>query len=445
MSANLNINNQANGKFLDNFFKLSERGTNVKTEITAGIVTFMTMAYVIAVNPGIMAASGMPIGPLTTATIFLSGVFCIIMGLYANRPFATAPGMGINALFAYALCVEAKVPWQIALGIVFLSGILFITLTFLGVREYVVQLIPTGIKLSLGAGIGLFIALLGFSDAGLLTYSEGTKLMTLGSWRQPSTVLALIGFVIVAVFLLRKVKGAFLIGILLTTIIGIPMGVTHIPTSLFSLPPSMGPIAFKLNILGALKLTFLPLIFTFFFSDFVGNLGTILGCSANAGFLDEEGNLPDIHKPFTVDALAAIIGAICGMVTVTTYVESAAGIEQGGRTGLTSIATGILFLLTLFITPIALMIPAAATAPVLIMIGLLMVPAIKEINFSDYSDSIPAFLTIVTMVFTFNPALGIAVGILCHVIINALARRWDKLSWGQVVLCIPLLYYFASM
>ena len=436
---------QASGQvnnFLEHWFKLSGHGTNVKTEVMAGIVTFMTMAYVIVVNPSVMKASGMPVGALTVATIAASGIFSILMGFYSNRPFAVAPGMGINAFFAFTLCLGAKIPWQTALGIVAISGVMFLILTLGGIRELIVRLIPVGIKLSLGAGIGLFIALLGFQNAGLLTYSEGTKLMALGNFKDPNALLAIIGFIITAALLLRKVKGALLFGILITTVIGIPMGITNLPTSFVSLPPSIAPIAFKLDILGALKLSFFPFIFAFFMSDFVGNLGTILGVSSNAGFLDKDGNLPEIHKPFRVDAIAATVGAVFGLCTVTTYVESAAGIKAGGRTGLTAVSTGIMFILMLLFTPIALMIPSAATAPILIIIGLLMVPAIKEIDFEDYSQSIPAFLTIVTMVFTFNPAVGIAVGILMHVVINAVSGKWKNVSLAQVILCIPLLYFF---
>lgn len=437
-----NTNVQPKQNFIERFFKLSSFGTNIKTEITAGVVTFMTMAYVISVNPAIMQASGMDAGALTVSTIILSGIFCIIMGLFTNRPFATAPGMGVNAFFAFTLCVGAKIPWQTALGMVFISGLAFMLLTIGGIRERIVKIIPSGIKLALGAGIGLFITLLGFNNAGFLAYDKGTNLMTLGAFKSPSALLALIGFVIISVLLVKKVKGALLIGIIATTVIGIPMGITQLPNSFFSMPPSITPIAFKLDILGALKLAYLPLIFSFFMSDFIGNFGTLIGVSGRAGYLDKDGNLPEIHKPFMVDAIAASIGAVLGMCTVTTYVESASGIEEGGRTGLTAITTGILFLLTLLITPIILTIPAAATAPVLIIIGLLMIPGIKEINFNDHSESIPAFLCIVTMVFTFNPAVGIGAGLLAYVVINAISLKWEKLSWGQVILCLPLIYYF---
>ena len=366
---------------IEKLFKLKERDTNIKTEVTAGITTFMTMAYILVLQPMFMGAAGMDVGAVTVVTAILSAVFSIFMGLYTNLPFALAPAMGSNAFFAYTLVAGGVVNWETGLGMVFISGVVFILLTIFGLREVIVNLIPKNIKYAIGVAVGFYIVLLGFKNGGLMTLEGGS--IAMGDVKSPGVLLTIIGLVIVVFLQARKIKGGVLIAIILTTLIGIPMGITNVPESLVTMPPSIEPIAFKLDIIAALKWSFFPLMFTFFVGDFFSTLGTLLGVSAKANLLDENGDLPEINKPFLVDAIATVVGAIMGSTVVTTYIESAAGVEEGGRTGFTAVVTGICFALTVFITPIAGMIPSEATAPALILIGLLMITGIKNIEFNE--------------------------------------------------------------
>lgn len=425
---------------LEKFFKLEKHGTNVKTEVTAGITTFMTMAYILVVQPMFMSAAGMDVGAVTVVTAVLGAVFSIFMGLYTNLPFALAPAMGSNAFFAYTLVAGGIVDWQTGLGMVFISGIAFIILTVLGLREVIVNLIPKNIKYAIGVAVGFYIVLLGFKNGGLMNISDGS--IALGDVKSSGVLLTIIGLLIIVCLTARKVKGAVLIGIVLTTLIGIPMGITKVPESLITLPPSIAPIAFKLNIMGALKWSFFPLMFTFFVGDFFSTLGTLLGVSAKADLLDENGNLPNINKPFLVDAIATVVGALFGSTVVTTYIESAAGVEEGGRTGLTAVIAGICFALTIFLTPIAGMIPSEATAPALILIGLLMISGIKNIEFDEFTEAFPAFATIVFTAFTSSISNGISIGILSYMFTKVLAGKYKELNWGIYILAIPLLMYF---
>lgn len=425
---------------LDNYFKLSENNTSVTTEITGGITTFMTMAYILIVQPMFMSAAGMETGAVTIVTAVLSGVFSIIMGLYTNRPFAMAPAMGGNAFLAYTLVASGSVTWEVGMGMVFLSGIGFLLLTIFGLREVIVAAIPRNLKFAIGVSVGFFIAMVGFKNGNIMSISNGT--IAMGSLANPNTILSLIGLVITIALVLNRVRGGVLIGILTTTLIGIPMGVTQIPTSFFSMPPSIMPIAFKLDIMGSLKLAFFPLIFTFFVGDFFSTLGTLLGVSAKANLLDEDGNLPEIDKPFLVDSIATIFGAILGSTTITTFLESAAGVEEGGRTGLTAITTGICFLLTIFITPIVYIIPSAATAPALIFIGILMMTSMKYIDMDEMTEFVPAVITIMFTVFTDNMATGMSAGILSHVIVKILTGKFRELNKPILILTLPLIGYF---
>ena len=424
---------------LDKYFRLKEHNTNVKTEMVAGITTFMTMAYILVVQPSFMAAAGMDVGAVTVATALLSAVFSLFMGLYTNLPFALAPAMGSNAFFAYTLVAGGVVSWETGLGMVFISGVLFLLLTLFGLREVIVKLIPKNIKLAIGVAVGFYIALLGFKNGGLMQIDNSIKM---GDVKSPGVLLTIIGLVVMVFLTARKVKGAVLIGILVTTLIGIPMGVTHMPESLVSMPPSIAPIAFKLDIMGALKWSFFPLMFTFFVGDFFSTLGTVLGVSAKAGLLDENGDLPNINKPFLVDAIATVVGAVFGSTVVTTYIESASGVEEGGRTGLTAVITGICFALTIFVTPIAGMIPNEATAPGLILIGLLMISGIKSIEFDDFTEAFPAFATILFTAYTSSISNGISIGIISYTLTKLLAGKHKELNWGIYILCIPLVMYF---
>ena len=425
---------------LEKLFKLSQHKTDVKTEIAAGITTFMTMAYILIVQPTFMAAAGMDVGAVTVVTALLSAVFSILMGLYTNLPFVIAPAMGSNAFFAYTLVAGGIVSWQTALGMVFISGVLFILLTALGLREVIVSLIPKNVKYAISVAIGFYIVSLGFSNGGLMVING--SMIEMGDVTNPAVLLTIIGLVILIFLNSRKVKGGILIGIIATTIIGIPLGITHIPDSLVSMPPSINPIAFKLDIMGALKWSFFPLMFSFFVGDFFSTLGTLIGVSAKADLLDENGDLPNINKPFFIDALATTGGALFGSTTLTTFIESAAGVEEGGRTGLTAITAGICFALTMFLTPIATMIPNQATAPALIMIGLLMITSIKDIELDDFTESFPAFATIVFMIFTSNIANGISIGIISYALTKLLSGRYKEIHWGTYILCIPLIAYF---
>ena len=425
---------------LEKLFKLSQHKTDVKTEIAAGITTFMTMAYILIVQPTFMAAAGMDVGAVTVVTALLSAVFSILMGLYTNLPFVLAPAMGSNAFFAYTLVAGGIVSWQTALGMVFISGVLFILLTALGLREIIVSLIPKNVKLGISVAIGFYIVSLGFSNGGLMVING--SMIEMGDVTNPAVLLTIIGLVILIFLNARKVKGGILIGIIATTIIGIPLGITQIPHSLVSMPPSIDPIAFKLDIVGSLKWSFFPLMFSFFVGDFFSTLGTLIGVSAKADLLDENGDLPNVNKPFFIDAIATTVGALFGSTTITTFIESAAGVEEGGRTGLTSITAGLCFALTIFLTPIATMIPNQATAPALIMIGLLMISGIKDIELDDFTESFPAFATIVFMIFTSNIANGISIGIISYALTKLLSGRYKEIHWGTYILCIPLIAYF---
>jgi len=426
------------------FYKIGERETTIPTEIIAGLVTFMTTAYVFVVHPGIMVGAGMPIGPMVVVTALIGGLATLFMALYANMPFALLPGMGSNALFAFSLVATGLVTWEQGLGMVFISGLIFILLTVFGIRDLIVKMIPKGLKMAVPAAVGLFITQLGFSQAGLLNFS-GAKLLTMGDVHTPQVALALITFLIIIALKSYKVKGALLYGMLIGTVLGIPMGITILPESIFSLPPSIGEIAFKLDILGALKFSYIPIIFTFFFSDFFSTLGTLIGVGGKANLLDEDGNLPDINKPFLVDAIATLVGAVLGTTVVTTYVESASGVEAGGKTGLTAFTTSICYFLMILFTPLVLMIPSAVTAPVLIIIGLLMLSTLQNLDFNDFTEILPAFMTIIFTAYTFNLATGISIGILSYVFLKLVTLKFRELHWGMYLMCIPLIYYFISL
>jgi AGZA family xanthine/uracil permease-like MFS transporter len=429
----------------ERLFQLTSHHTNVKTEILAGLTTFMTMLYVLIVVPGMLEEAGMPRGAVTVAVILMTGIITIIMGLYSNRPFALAPGLGSVAFLSVTLVVAEGIPWQVGMGMVFISGVLFVLFTIFGLRKLIVQLVPPAIKLSIGAGVGLFIALIGFRNAGIVVASEKSNSLQLGDIGSPNAILALIGFFVMSILLARNVRGHLLIGIVIVTLIGIPMGVTQLPSSIFSLPESIAPVTFKLDIMEALKISYFPFLLAFFVPDFFSGLGTILGVAAKGDMLDKNGDLPRIDKPFLVDAGGTVVGSFFAAPVMSTYVESAAGVEAGGRTGLTAISTGVLFLLTVFITPLIMVIPTAATAPALILVGLTMLSSVKNINFNDVTESLPAFMTIVITIFTFNFGNGIAAGIIIYVLVKSLSGRYKDVHPGMYVLVIPLIIYFITL
>ncbi len=418
----------------EKYFKLKENGTNKRTEVIAGITTFLTMAYILAVNPSILSATGMDANALFTSTAIAAIVGTLIMALWAKLPFALAPGMGLNAFFAFSVVLGMGYSWQFALTAVLIEGIIFILLTLFNVREAIVDSIPKSVKTAISAGIGLFIAFIGLQNAGVVVKNDAT-LVHLGDITTGSALLAMIGLVVTSVLIVKKIKGDLLIGIVLTALIGIPMGITQI-NGIVSTPPSIAPIFFQFEFTNILSFDMLIVVFTFLFVDIFDTLGTLVGVSTKANMLDKNGNVPNIKKAFMADALGTTFGAMLGTSTVTTYVESAAGVSEGGRTGMTSLITAICFAVALFFAPVFLAIPGAATAPALILVGLFMIAPIKELDFNDYSESIPAFICILAMPLTYSIAEGITLGVLSYVFINALAGKFKKLSIGMYILAI---------
>ncbi|MDD3078125.1 MAG: NCS2 family permease [Paludibacter sp.] len=418
----------------EKYFKLSENGTSVRTEVIAGITTFLTMAYILAVNPSILSATGMNPNSLFTTTAVAAIIGTLVMALWAKLPFALAPGMGLNAFFAFSVVLGMGYSWQFALTAVLIEGIIFILLTLFNVREAIVDAIPNSIKTAISAGIGLFIAFIGLQNAGIIVNSDAT-LVHLGSITSGPALLAFIGLLITSVLIIKKVKGDLLIGIIVTTIIGIPMGITHF-TGVIDTPPSIEPIFFKFDFSNVFSLDMLVVVFTFLFVDIFDTLGTLVGVSSKAGMLDKDGKIPNVKKAFMADAVGTTIGSMLGTSTVTTYVESAAGVSEGGRTGLTSLVTALCFAAALFFAPVFLAVPGAATAPALILVGLFMLSPIKELDLTDFSESIPAFICIIAMPLAYSIAEGITLGVLSYVLINMFAGNFKKLTIPMYILAV---------
>jgi adenine/guanine/hypoxanthine permease len=430
---------------LEKQFRLRELGTDIPTEIVAGLTTFTTMAYVLAVVPKMMGEAGLPAGQMLTAMVLMIFLTTLAMGLYTNRPFVLAPGMGSVAIFSITLVQLQHVPVGIASGIVFLSGCLFIIITLLGIREAIVVVIPKGIKISISAGVGMFLAVIGLRNAKIIAANAEKTALSFGDISQPIVILAAIGFVILLVFQARKIRGAALYSIILTTMIGIPWGITKIPATIFMMPAGIGDVFFNFDFMGALDIRYLPFLFAFFLPDFFSSFGTALGVGGKAGFLDKNGDLPEINKVFWVDSLAATLGSFLTIPVLITYLESGAGVEAGGRTGLTAITSAVAFLLILAVTPLALMIPAAATAPILVYVGISMLSGMRRLDYTDIAEYIPAFLCIAFTAFTFNIANGIAVAFLAFVILKLAAGRYKEMGIGHYLLALLLMYYFYAM
>ncbi len=427
---------------MEKFFELKKHNTDVKTEVLAGITTFMTMAYILAVNPLILSETGMDKGGVFTATALASVIATLIMALYAKYPFALAPGMGLNAFFAYVVVLDMGYSWQFALTAVFIEGIIFILLSFVKAREAIFNAIPMNLKKAVSVGIGLFIAFIGLSSAGIVTIGDGVPL-TLGNIKDPGVLLALIGIVIMGFLLAKKVKGALLIGIILTTIIGIPMGVTLTPENgIISLPPSLSEVAFQFDWENVFSADMLLVIFTFLFVDIFDTIGTLTGVASKADMLDEEGKLPRVNKALFADAVGTVAGACLGTSTVTTFVESASGVAEGGRTGLTSLTTAGMFALSLLFAPLFTMVPASATGPALILVGLFMMSPIKEIDLDDFTEAIPAFLTIIMMPLAYSIAEGIVFGMLSYVILKLITGRGKEVSPAMYILGVLFVIRF---
>ncbi len=422
---------------MEKFFRLKENGTTVRTELIAGLTTFMTMAYILAVNPSTLAAAGMNKGALFTATALSSLVATLLMALYANLPFALAPGMGLNAFFAYTVVLAMGYPWELALTAVFVEGIIFILLSLFKVREAIVKAIPLNIRRAVSVGIGLFIAFIGLQNAKVIVANPAV-LVGLGDITKGPALLALIGLVLTGALLAFKVKGALLIGILGTTIIGIPMGITTIPSgfSPVSMPASLSPILFKFQFDKIFSLDFFVVMFSFLFVDMFDTIGTLVGVSTKARMLSSDGTMPRMNRALLADAIGTTFGACVGTSTVTTYVESAAGVSEGGRTGLSALSTAGLFFIALFFSPIFLLIPGAATAPALILVGLFMMEPIREIDLSDYTEAIPAFLAIIMMPLTYSIADGIMFGIMGYAIIKLASGKWKDVPVATYILAV---------
>lgn len=426
-------------------FHLRELHTDIGTEVIAGLTIFATMGYVLAVVPRMMAEAGLPQGAVLTALVLMIFLTTVAMGLYTNRPFVLAPGMGSVAIFSITLVQLQHVSIGIASAIVFLSGVLFILVTLLGVREAIILVIPRGIKISISAGVGMFLAVIGMRNAKLLAANSQKVALSFGDLTQPAVVLAVMTFVILLVLETRKVRGAALISIVAGTVLGIPLGLTHLPQSIFSVPDGIGPVFMQFDLFGALDVKYLPYLFVFFLPDFFSSFGTAIGIGGKAGFLDENGDLPHIDKVFQIDSIAATIGSFFTIPVLITYLESGAGVEAGGRTGLTGITTACAFLLILAVTPIALMIPAAATAPILIYVGVSMMSGMRNLDYNDICDYFPALLCIAFTAFTFNIANGISVAFIAYVIMKVAAGRMMELNKGHYLLALLLAYYFYAM
>lgn len=435
----MSSNDYANQGFLEKRFRLKENKTDVRTEILAGLTTFMTMGYILAVNPGMLAETGMDQGGVFTATALSAAIACLAMALMANYPFALAPGMGLNAFFTYSVVFGMGHTWQFALTAVLIEGLLFIVLSFFNVREAIFNSIPMNLKKAVSVGIGLFIALIGFTSSGIVVGGGGT-IVGLGDLSQRAPLLAIIGLIITGVLLIMKVKGALFLGILITTIIGIPMGVSYMPNGqilgIFSTPPSLKDVAFQFEFANIFSFDMLIVVFSFLFVDIFDTIGTLIGVSSKAKMLDENGKLPKVKQALLADAIGTTVGACLGTSTVTTYVESASGVAEGGRTGLTALTTGALFLLALVLSPLFGMIPGAATAPVLILVGLFMMSPIKEIELDDFTEAIPAFLTIVMMPFAYSIAEGIVFGMVSYVLLKTLTGKSKDVSIVMYVLAV---------
>ena len=422
---------------LQKLFGFDPAKHNVKTEIMAGITTFLTMAYILAVNPSIfsdLASMGMDTNAVFTATALAAIVGTLIMSLYAKKPFGLAPGMGLNAFFVFTVCLTMGYPWQFALTAILIEGFLFVVLTLTKIRTLIVDAIPTTLKRAIGGGIGLFIAFIGLKNAGIIVENSAT-FVSIGKLTEGSALLGVIGIVITSVLTVKKVPGSLLLGILITAIIGIPMGLAHF-TGLVDVPPSVDPLFCKFEFHNIFTIDMLVVVFTFLFIDMFDTMGTLVGVCTKAGMMRPDGKIPGLNKAFMADAIATMTGACLGASTTTTYVESAAGVAQGGRTGLTSFATAVCFIIALFFAPLFLSIPAAATTPVLVIVGLFMLSPIKDINLEDYAESIPAFITIIMMPLAYSISDGILCGLISYVAINALCGNFKKINITMWVLAI---------
>ena len=420
---------------LDQFFKVSQRGSNVKQEMIGGLTTFLTMSYIIFVNPSILSLTGMDKGALITVTCLVSALGTLLMAVMANVPMALAPGMGLNAFFTFTLVMGQGVSWQVALGVVFISGLFFMILSLSGVRQKIATAIPSSLIIAATAGIGLFIAFIGLQNMKIIVANEAT-LISLGEFTTP-VLLSLFGLIVMIALEVKKVKGGILIGILLTTLIGMLLGEVALPTSFISMPPSIEPIAFKLDIFGALKWSLASAIFSFMFIDMFDSLALLLSCARQVGIQNKDGDVPDLGKMLYADVGATLIGATLGTSTVTSFGESAAGMAAGAKTGLASVVTATLFLLALFFTPIVAIVPIFAASPALVIVGVYMFKSMVDIDFSDMKVASSAFIMMLLMPLTYSISVGLSFGFLTYIFTHALAGEFNKIS--------PVLWFVGAL
>ena len=420
---------------LKKLFGFDSTKTTIRTEIVAGITTFLTMSYILAVNPTMFGElDGMPVGSVFTSTALAAIVGCLAMAFVGKLPFGLAPGMGLNAFFVYSVCMGMGYSWQFALTAVLIEGLIFIVLTLTNLREAIVNAIPMSLRNAIGAGIGLFIAFIGLKSAGVVV-ADGATLVALGDVTSGSALLAFIGLVITGFMYSRNVPGAILLGIIITMVIGIPLGVTEFK-GIVSAPESIAPIFCQFEFDKIFSVDMLVVVFTFFFIDMFDTVGTLVGVCTKAKMMDENGNIYRVKQAFMADSIATTLGAILGTSTTTTYVESAAGVAQGGRSGLTALVVGGCFVIAMFFSPLFLSIPSAATAPALIIVGLLMAEQIKNVNFDDFSESIPAFVCMLMMPLTYSISNGILIGMITYVLMNIICGKFKKLSPAMYILAI---------
>jgi AGZA family xanthine/uracil permease-like MFS transporter len=424
------------------FFGFEAAGTNLRREVLAGVTTFVTMAYIVAVNPAILKAAGIPEGPSMVATAMTAMFGTLVMGLYANRPFAIAPYMGENAFVAYTVVRVLGLRWQTALGAVFVAGVLFTLLTIARVRQWMTEAVPPGLRFSFAAGIGLFLAFIGLNEAGIVTLGIAGAPVRIGSLNSAASLVAVFGFVAIATLTLWRVPGAILMGILLASAAAFALGVASLPHRWLSAPPSPAPILFKLDLSGAFEWGFFGVLLTIFVMALVDTLGTLVGVSERAGLLDEHGHLPQIERPMMADALATTFAALVGTTTAGAFIESAAGISVGGRTGMTAVVTAMLFGVSLFFAPTVAAIPPQAYGPALVMVGAMMIAPIRKIDFDDYTELIPAFVIIALMSFTYNLGVGISAGFVLYPWFKIAAGRGREIRPGLWVLHILSTLFF---
>ncbi|MGB9779855.1 NCS2 family permease [Caldanaerobacter sp.] len=430
---------------IERIFRLQERSTDVKTEILAGATTFITLAYIIFVNPQILSEAGIPKEAAIAATIWSSAIATTLMALLANYPIAVAPGMGLNAFFTYTVVKQFGLHWTVALGAVFFSGVVFLILTVTRIRSWIIEAVPSSLRAAIPVGIGLFIAFIGLINAGIVVKSDAT-LVAFGHILKPETLLSIFGLILAAVLISRGVRGALIISILTTTVVAMIFGVSPLPKSLsdvisFSIP-SLAPTFGKLDIIGAFHYGLLNIIFTFTIVELFDNMGTLMGLLKKAGLLEEKGEPPALGRAFISDSIGTMISPILGTCTVTSYIESAAGIAEGGKTGLTGITVAVFFLLALFIAPLVGLVPAFATAPALVIVGALMMTEIVHINFDDFTEAFPAFITIVGMPLTYSIATGLGLGFISYTLVKLLSGRYKEIHWMMYVIAFAFAINF---